>query len=448
MINFEARGFAAGLGCIAVLAASAFAITPNPNLSIGKNLYVDGAVNSNQKPGTYTDGHLDANQIASVSDFALNVGKRPSKLFITWETRGDEAWLGDRYVQVQSSCIHHHAKGSSLENFKVMTSSNSTNGVDGDWETAAEVGESGAMSRGLAIDFAGKSWFRIVTDSPVANLEEIGAYDMSNGGDDTWFFLGTSITQMGMKQSEVDSSFAQLIHARYPKYYPVMLRGGVACVTSSGVVDGLASYSEYAGNVKYWAIEMGTNDAWGGSDYNLETFKANMQDIIDVAKRNGATPIIARMMATNPEVAGWQVHEDYLKAIEELTEENHLPKGPDFFAYFSNHPEELIGGNDGVHPNEVGAASMHRLWAEAMAPLYESGSVSDEGIDSRRVRFEIPEIRVTGKSIAVTGLQNNLQMTVMDVMGHAVENRNLPAGHYLVVIRDNGSSYSTKVTVK
>lgn len=81
MINFEARGFAAGLGCIAVLAASAFAITPNPNLSIGKNLYVDGAVNSNWKPEVFTDGHLDFNQVASASDFALNVGGGPHKAF-------------------------------------------------------------------------------------------------------------------------------------------------------------------------------------------------------------------------------------------------------------------------------------------------------------------------------------------------------------------------------
>lgn len=453
---FGVCGLAFGLS-----AATAFAITPNPNLSMGKSLYVGGAVNSNWKPEVYTDGHLDFNQVNG-SDFALNVGEGPSRLFITWETRGDEAWVGDQYVHA-ASCQHNPKADASLQNFKVMTSANSTNGADGDWETVAEVGESGAMSRGIAIDFAGKSWFRIVAESPVSNLEEIGAYDMSNGGNDTWFFMGTSISQMGMKSIEVDSNFAQLIHARYPDYYPVMLRGGIGCVTSAGVVEGLASYSEYVGNVKYWAIEMGTNDAWGDeTGWNVENFKSNMQDIIDVAKRNGATPIIARMIATNPEIAKWQVYQGYLDAIDELTEKNNLPKGPDFFEYFSKHPEEL-SASDGVHPAEKGAASMHRLWAEAMAPLYESGDApsgsgevsggseggNPEAISPKvNVFASVPKVSVSGKSIAVSGLQKSAQVTVLDMMGHAVVNRNLPAGNYFVVVRGKNISYSVKVLVK
>lgn len=428
-------------------ATAAFAITANPNLSIGKNLYVDGAVNTNWQPGVYTDGHLDFNQIASASELALNVGEGPSKIFITWQTRGDEAWTSNQYVQVQASCAHNPQEGSNLQNFKILTSGNSTNGVDGDWETAAEVGESGAMSRGLTIDFAGKSWFKIVAESPVKNLEEIGVFDMSNGGNDTWFFMGTSISQMGMKQTTVDSNYAQLIHARYPNYFPAMLRGGIGCVTSSGVVEGLKYYAEYVGNVGYWAIEMGTNDAWGGNNYNVQIFKNNMQEIIDTAKARGITPIIARMMATNPEVAGWQIHEEFLTAIEELRVANDLPKGPDFYEYFSKHPEELIGGSDGVHPNEVGAASMNRLWAEAMAPLYEA-SGKDGIAPARNLHYALPQIRVDGNSIAVSGVQESAQVTVLDLMGHAVENHNLPAGRYVVLVRGKGLSYSAKVTVK
>lgn len=450
---FDGRAMMAA--CVLGLMANALAIVPNPNLSIGKNLYVGGAVNSNWMPEVYTDGHLDFNQVASASDFALNVGEGPTKLFITWETRGDEAWVGDQYVHA-ASCQHNPMKGSSLENFKVMTSANSTNGVDGDWETVAEVGESGAMSRGLAIDFAGKSWFRIVAESPVTNLEEVGAYDMSKGGNDTWFFMGTSISQMGIKSIEVDSSFAQLIHARYPDYYPVMLRGGIGCVNSTGVVEGLKYYAEYVGNVKYWAIEMGTNDAWGDeTGWNVATFRKNMQEIIDTAKAHGVTPVIARMIATNPDVAKWQVYQGYLDAIDELTATNNLPKGPDFFGYFSKHPEEL-STSDGVHPAEKGAASMHRLWAEAMAPLYEAGKIEGEGVgdfngiapQNKSLRMMMPKVSVSGKSIAVSGLQEDAQVSVMDLMGHTVENRKLPAGSYLVVIRGKGLSYSAKVTVR
>lgn len=435
-------------------AANCFAIVPNANLSIGKSLYVDGAVNSNWKPEVYTDGHLDFNQVSSVSDFALNVGEGPSKIFITWETRGDEAWLDDNYVHA-ASCTHAPSANASLENFKVMVSANSTNGADGDWDTVAEVGESGARSRGIAIDFAGKSWFRIVAEKPVSNLEEVGVYDMSDGGNDTWFFMGTSISQMGLKQFEVDSNFAQLIHARYPDYYPAMLRGGIGCVNTDGVVEGLKYYGEYVGNVKYWAIEMGTNDAWGDeTGWNVERFKKNMQEIIDTAKAHGVTPIIARMVATNPEVAKWQVYKGYQDAIDELTEKNGLPKGPDFFEYFSKHPEEL-STEDGVHPTVKGGQSMHRLWAEAVAPLYGAGITDEDkeekpgsSVLAQNVRFAMPKVQVQNRSVVVSGLKESAHVTVLDAMGHVVKNGKLNAGNYLVVIRGKGMSYSARVTVK
>lgn len=431
--------------CASVAASSAFGIVANPNVSMGKNLYVGGAVNTNWKPEVYTDGHLDFNQITSASDFALNVGEGPTKLFVTWETRGDEAWIGDQYVA--TLCKHSPAADAALQNFKIMTSANSSNGVDGDWEIAAEVGESGAMSRGLAIDFKGKSWFRIVAESPVKNLEEVGAYDISNGGNDTWFFMGTSISQMGIKQAEVDSNFAQLIHARHPGYYPAMLRGGIGCVNTDGVIGGLDYYVDYVGNVKYWAIEMGTNDAWGDkTGWNVDHFKDNMQKIIDAAKSKGITPIIARMIATNPVAAEWQVYQGYLDAIDDLTEKNELPKGPDFFDYFSKHPEEL-SAEDGVHPNEKGAASMHRLWAEAMSPLYKAED-SREQIGTGFQKIMVPQVSVANRSVVVSNAKSTARITVMDAVGHNVANHNLPKGNYFVVVRDAGVSYTTKVMVK
>lgn len=453
---------------------SAYAITANPNVSMGNSLYVAGAVNTNWKPEVYTDGSLDFNQIASVSDFALNVGEGPTKLFITWETRGDEAWASEEYVHAES-CQHSFSEGATLKNFKVMTSANTTDGVDGDWETVAEVGESGVTSRGLAIDFAGKSWFRIVAESPVVNLEEVGAYDISDGGNDTWFFMGTSISQMGMKQFAVDSNFAQLVHARFQDHYPAMLRGGIGCVTSQGVVDALKYYAEYVGNVKFWAIEMGTNDAWGGSNTNVATFTKNLQTIIDTAKAHGVVPIIARMIATNPEIAKWQVHQDYLDAIDKLTKDNDLPAGPDFYSYFLEHPEEL-SANDGVHPAEpAGGQAMHRLWAEAVAPLYkdkkfdatESDGEENSGSTEKfrpiaKVHFATLQVSVQGRALMISGLRESARVTVADMTGHIAWSGNaprsagnstvflekLPAGNYFVVIRSASGAYKAKISIK
>ena len=452
----------------------AFAATSSPNVSLGKNLYVAGAVNSNWKPEVYTDGKLDFNQVSSVSDFALNVGEGPTKLFITWETRGDESWAGEKYVHA-ASCQHSVDASASLQNFKVMTSANSTNGVDGDWETVAEVGESGAMSRGLAIDFAGKSWFRIVAESPVKNLEEVGAYDISDGANDTWFFMGTSISQMGIKQQDTDSTTAQIIHARFPEYTPAMLRGGIGCINSTEVVEHLNEYLKYAGNVKFWAIEMGTNDAWGGGDWNLATYKKNMQTIIDSAKAHGITPIIARIIATDSTKAGWQVNPAFLETIDKLTEENNLPKGPDFFSYFKKHPEQLA--SDGVHPNgeKKGGQAMHHLWAEALAPLYAVGDttkvdsskqdtteiVSGDSISqhvSLKRNFSLPRIYAEGKSIVISGIGQSIEISLISPLGQVYTQRksiygearfeNLSAGRYIAIIRGNGIRFEANVVVK
>ena len=457
------------LGC-ALACVPTFAIPANPNVSLGKSLYVAGAVNTSLDPGVYTDGKLDFNQIPVVMDFALNVGEGPKKLFITWDTRGDEAWASGDYVYAQG-CIHNWMDGATLENFRVLTSGNSTNGVDGDWEIVAEIGKSGAGSRGLAIDFEGKSWFRIVTDAPVANLEEVGAYDITNGAYDTWFFIGTSITQMGMKQYVVDSNFSQLIHARFPEHYPAMIRGGIACVTSQGVVDAIDYYVEYAGNVKFWAIELGTNDAWTGTGMTVESFKRNLQTIIDTAKAHGIIPIIARTIAMNEAIVGMQIPQGFLDAIDELTKINNLPSGPDLYNYFLKHPEELT--TDGIHPlDPIGGQSIHRLWAEAVIPLYKDkkfepiAGAGTLGIQKKHdMQVVLPLVSVDGRTVSISRVNEPVSVAIVDLTGHIVWKgrignsadgslessnflNNLPAGNYIVKIRGATTSYKTRISIR
>jgi acyl-CoA thioesterase-1 len=64
-------------------------------------------------------------------------------------------------------------------------------------------------------------------------------------------------------------------------------------------------------------------------------------------------------------------HHRYVPAfnavIDDLTRANALPRGPDLYAWFALHPEEL---RDGIHPTDEGIASINRLWAEAVDGLY------------------------------------------------------------------------------
>ena len=234
-----------------------------------------------------------------------------------------------------------------------------------------------------------------------------------------------------------------------------MLRGGIGCINSTEVVEHLSEYLEYAGNVKFWAIEMGTNDAWGGGDWNLATYKKNMQTIIDSAKAHGITPVIARIIATDSSKAGWQVNPAFLEAIDNLTEKNNLPKGPDFFAYFKEHPEQLA--SDGVHPNgdKKGGQAMHHLWAEALAPLYAAGDTTSKERDTttalkplNSIKLTVQRIYASGKDVVIEGLSGSpIEASLVSATGQTVSRQNLslgsrqvrfaniPAGKYIAVIR-------------
>lgn len=439
--------------CVLGFAATAQAIIPNPLVSGGVPA-VAGGTNTDY----LTDGYLTNWKSSTAKDIAIKVGEGPTKLRINWESFGDCAWA----VDYTAGCGH---TGTPLANFKILTSANSTNGTDGDWTEAAEIKDNPVMARGVDIDFAGKSWFRFVSEQDVGQLLEIEAFDMSNGGNDTWFFMGTSISQMGIKQQDTDSTTAQLIHARFPAFTPAMLRGGIGCINSTEVVAHIDDYLAYAGNVHYWAIEMGTNDAWGGGDWNLANYVKNMQTIIDSAKAHNIVPVIARIIATNEAKANWQINPKFLDAVDSLVEVNNLPKGPDFYNYFLEHPELI--GSDGVHPNgeTKGGQAMHHLWAEALAPLYENSSDDETaGKDSVEkdsvitdpaaikaplsLRFSMPRINVDGRSIHVSGVDAGATVSIVSSMGQVVNGAQLAPGNYMVVIRGQGQSMTARVTIK
>lgn len=431
------------------LGGTAMAITPNKLLSRGLTAYTSSGENH-----YITDGDLTNWKQCTAKEIALNVGEGPSRLFISWESYGDCAWATD----FTSGCGH---TGISLRNFKILTSSNSTNGQDGDWILATEVKDNPVMARGIYIDFDGMSWFRFVSEENVGHILEIEAFDASNDGDDTWFFMGTSISQMGLKQQDTDSTTANIIHGRFPNFTPAMLRGGIGCINSTEVVAHLDDYLRYAGNVKHWAIEMGTNDAWGGGDWNLETYKRNMQTIIDSAKAHGIEPILARIIATNESKAGWQVNPKFLQAIDELTQENNLHPGPDFYSYFLAHPEQIA--SDGVHPNgeTKGGQAMHHLWADALSPLYANSEIEKPDTTSIQevIGSSVPSLHVNGNNIRISGIDADITVDVISASGKVEEQHSLcgqqeyeftsqvTPGLYIIVVKWNGGYASYKVTL-
>jgi hypothetical protein len=218
---------------------------------------------------------------------------------------------------------------------------------------------------------------------------------------------------------------------------------------------------------------MGTNDAWGGGDWDLDAYVKNMQTIIDSAKAHGITPIIARIIATNPEKSGWQINSAFIDAVDKLVEDNKLPKGPDFYSYFLKHPELL--GNDGVHPNsEGGGQAMHHLWAEALAPLYAVGDTAKKdtskgnkttGLVRRNgaARLVLPMVYTQKRNVFVERISGQADISLVTVTGHVVASKrklgavgelrspvvfeNVPAGRYIAVIRSGSARIVRHVRV-
>ena len=338
------------------------AIVSNPIISRGKPVYTSSGVAQylvDDKFNT-TSWTVTAN-----SWISIHVNSCPSKVFVNWNNPV-YAWSN---VLSPPSCPNTN---SFPVDYNLLTSSNSTNGIDGQWTIADSIRGNIVTARGHLINFSGAGWVKMQIIKGGGQIDELEVFDASNGDSDVWFFPGTSITANTYKGTPPAQNFADLITRGASGYNPAMIRGGIGCITSSDFVKNLPKYLLMAGNTHFWAIEMGTNDAWGGTNANVTLFKKNMQLVIDSCIAYGIQPIIARMIATNSVLAGWQVHQAFLNAIDDLTSQNNLIAGPDLFTYFVAHPTEL--NSDGIHPNATGAASIQRLWAQKMMPVYTAAT--------------------------------------------------------------------------
>jgi lysophospholipase L1-like esterase len=92
-----------------------------------------------------------------------------------------------------------------------------------------------------------------------------------------------------------------------------------------------------------------------------------MQGIIDAIIGSGSEVFLAKAPplangATNNNI------QQYNLVIDELLTDNAgtwlVHAGPDFYTYFTNHPEQL--GPDQIHPNGAGYAAMGTRWSSSV----------------------------------------------------------------------------------
>ncbi|WP_438039394.1 GDSL-type esterase/lipase family protein [Sorangium sp. So ce128] len=346
--------------------ADAQGIVPNPIISRGKPAFASAGTASVINDGKYRSaGTWIAGKPTSAAPawVAIQVGTGYERLLLSWT-----ASYNYNYTDVQ-----YGAPGA----YRVETSSDSTNGSDGTWTKVAEVTNNPVRTRAHSFDFGGKSWVRLVvtaapatTDDTGVQLDEIDVHDISKGAEDTWFFLGDSITAFAYDRDTpaTQPSFAENVHAAHPAHYPAMINGGIGGeLTKSSdkpsALDRIDDVLEMNPDFHYFAIGYGTNDSWDQTDPS--TFKANLQQLIDKIEAAGRVPVLAHI-PFSPD-GHHNAVPAFNQAIDALTEENGLPPGPDLYAWFEDHPTQFT---DKVHPDPAGRVAMNKLWADAVDGLY------------------------------------------------------------------------------
>jgi hypothetical protein len=358
-----------------------WALEPNPIISRGTGVVVkvsagDSSAINNNKWAPY---EKKAFAVSANSWIAIKFAGTYPRVFITWDCP-DTTW-SDNIAITGDSCKKNLKVP---EDYTILTSSNSTTGLDGVWTAVDSVKGNVVGARGHMVDFANATWIKMLITKGAGSIDEVEVFDGSKGMQDSWFFLGTRFTAMMLKDSLAsgfhpglasmsDSSFANMMHFYQPTFTPAVIRGGIECsIKSADVVRDISKYLSVVGNVHFWAIEIGLYDAFGGKNDGVADFKKNLQIIVDSCKVHSISPIIATIPATkgtHASPAMWQIHADFIKAIDSVTKKNKLIVGADLYQYFLNGS----GGmgyydlnNTGTQPNAFGDMEAQKVWTLKM----------------------------------------------------------------------------------
>lgn len=285
---------------------------------------------------------------------ALDLGRAaPAAILLLWNAGNNTNYNETRY--------------GGLGSYTVETSADSSDGLNGTWTPAATVSGNTVRTRAHRVPFAGQRWVRLwvtalAPGAPAAALDEVAVYDAAAGLDESWLFLGDSLTALAFDRApERGPAFADLIHTARPESNPITLDAGVNGETSAEALARLDG--RLAGNpdFHFWVIGYGTNDVTADpSGHAAVAFAGRLGRLAAQIQAAGHVPVVAPIpYSRDPDHAAIP---QYNAALLAMADSQGLLVGPDLYAYFAAHPDQLAP--DGVHPTDAGSAAINRLWAE------------------------------------------------------------------------------------
>jgi len=251
------------------------------------------------------------------------------------------------------------------------------------WVVITSVSGNHFHSRQHLIDFTGYNWLRInVTGSdgsPGASdaRMNLDVHNASAGAQDDWIFFGDSITEIGLEHNSMSGAggsgtWAQLINAANPSFFPAFEDGGIGGAVSQDGVNNINTWlALFAGH--YVGLAYGTNDA--GFQVTPTDFYNNYVTMVQAVISTGKIPVVPTIPwgctttiqqnapALNQKIA------DLYAAYPQIIH------GPDLWAYFQAN--QALISSDCVHPTQQGFVALRQQWANAMlANVYNSGTTT------------------------------------------------------------------------
>lgn len=289
------------------------------------------------------------------------------------------AWYNDPITSPYDHTVSGEVAYNSLRDYTVQANParGGTAAPTTGWATLASIAGNHYHSRQQLVRLTGYRWIRLnitasdgspENDDAVFNLD---VHDASRGAQDSWLFLGDSISMEGTQHGPVEGvrNFSQLIAAARPRLYPAYEDGGIGFLRSSDGARGIRTWLKtFPG--KYLGLSYGTNDANACAAAGV--FYRNYVAMIRAALGAHKVPVVPTIpwaRSSNVQKCGPGLNAK-IRALYRVYPKK-VVRGPDLWTYFKAH-QSLISGDD-LHPSPAGYAAYRRLWAKAMlASVYSS----------------------------------------------------------------------------
>jgi len=185
------------------------------------------------------------------------------------------------------------------KSYQIQISSDSADGIDGKWVTAADIQNNLVAARAHEIKGENIRWIRLRVTEGGTSIDEIDIHDLSRcqagAYPDTWAFIGDSITADSFwRDAAAGKPFNARVNEICPERYPSMINLGIGGDNAKTLYERLQHTIDLNPGAYFWAVGIGTN----GSE-NEEQYESYLRKIIQMLRENGKQPIVARIPYIN-----------------------------------------------------------------------------------------------------------------------------------------------------